>query len=142
MNFFLVPMIVKNCKYGYTQSWWQYRHLDNIALLHYADMLADPTSAIRRIAGFLDIVLSEQALAAVTQRTNLAAMRQRALADEENSDGPRGFRDGANSFFYKGTNGRWREVLSAAELAMYEETKANVLTPACARWLEQGGAVA
>ena len=41
-------------------------------------------------------------------------------------------------FFYKGTNGRWREVLTAAELAMYEEKAAQVLTPACRAWLEQG----
>jgi hypothetical protein len=25
-----------------TQSWWNYRHWDNILFLHFADMLADP----------------------------------------------------------------------------------------------------
>jgi len=41
-------------------------------------------------------------------------------------------------FFYKGTNGRWRGVLTDDELAMYERTKSEVMTPDCARWLEQG----
>jgi aryl sulfotransferase len=50
------------------------------------------------------------------------------------------FKGGANTFFFKGTNGRWRDILSDEELAMYEATKAQVLSLECARWLEQGRA--
>jgi hypothetical protein len=32
------------------------------------------------------------------------------------------------------------QVLTEAELAMYEQTKARVLTPDCARWVESGRA--
>ena len=46
--------------------------------------------------------------------------------------------DGARSFFYKGTNGRWRAVLGDDQLAMYERTAASVLTPACQSWLKEG----
>ena len=67
-------------------------------------------------------------------------MRQRAIAADAVSDGPSGFRDGAKTFFHKGTNGRWRDVLDEAELAMYEQTKAKTLTPDCARWVELGRA--
>ncbi|MFZ4657726.1 MAG: hypothetical protein ACOYNY_11985 [Caldilineaceae bacterium] len=35
-------------------------------------------------------------------------------------------------------NGRWKGVLSAAELALYEQKAAQVLTPDCKAWLEQG----
>jgi aryl sulfotransferase len=49
-----------------------------------------------------------------------------------------GWKNGANTFFFKGTNGRWREVLSAEELALYEEKAASMLTPECQAWLEQG----
>ena len=42
------------------------------------------------------------------------------------------------TFFHKGTNGRWRDVLSDEEVAMYEETAVKVLTPDCKEWLEQG----
>jgi aryl sulfotransferase len=48
------------------------------------------------------------------------------------------FTGGARTFFYKGTNGRWKPVLSAEELAMYEYTAARLLTPACRAWLEHG----
>ena len=38
-----------------------------------------------------------------------------------------------------GSNGRWRAVLTADELATYDEHIAKTLTPECARWLEKGG---
>ncbi len=48
------------------------------------------------------------------------------------------WKGGAKSFIFKGTNGRWRDVLSADELALYTEAVARVLTPDCAAWLERG----
>ena len=118
----------------HAQTWWNYRHLDNIQFFHYADMLADPKKEIKRIADFLDIEVSDESLTAIVQHTSLSAMRQRSQ-----KDGPHPvWKEGANTFYFKGTNGRWREVLSADELAMYETTKSQVLTPECARWLEQG----
>jgi aryl sulfotransferase len=58
--------------------------------------------------------------------------------ERTNPTGRPTWKDGARTFFFKGTNGRWKEVLSAEELALYEETAARVLTPDCRRWLEQG----
>jgi aryl sulfotransferase len=124
----------------HNQSWWNYRHLDNILLVHYADLKADPLGEIRCIADFLNIEISAEALAKVVDQTSFGAMRQRAIAAQADSDEPPIFRDGARTFFHKGTNGRWREVLTEAELAMYEQTRARVLTPDCARWLELGRA--
>ena len=50
-------------------------------------------------------------------------------------------RGGSDSFFHKGTNGRWREVLSTDELKLYDAAAERELTADCRRWLEQGGAV-
>jgi hypothetical protein len=36
---------------------------------------------------------------------------------------------------------RWRKVLSAAELELYEAAAGRELTPECRRWLEDGGTV-
>jgi hypothetical protein len=47
------------------------------------------------------------------------------------------FIDGVQTFFVKETNGHWKEVLSAKEMALYEETVACVLTPECRQRLEQ-----
>lgn len=48
------------------------------------------------------------------------------------------FKGGSDAFIYKGTNGRWREVLSDDDLAFYEMAKARVLTPECSAWLDTG----
>ena len=45
---------------------------------------------------------------------------------------------GAQTFIHKGTNGRWREVLTAEESQAYEDMSREKLGPACARWLATG----
>jgi aryl sulfotransferase len=118
------------------QSWWNFRHLPNILLVHYADTLADPAEQIRRIASFLDIIVTDEQIERIVQQTNISAMRTRA---EEKEPGlAKVWVDGARSFFFKGTNGRWKDVLTDEELAMYEDTASKVLTPDCRAWLEQG----
>jgi aryl sulfotransferase len=48
------------------------------------------------------------------------------------------FEGGAKRFFFKGTNGRWRDQLGPDDLALYEEAKRRVLPPEAAVWLERG----
>ena len=120
------------------QSWWNYRHLDNLLFLHYADMLADPEDEIQRIADFLAIEICAETLMQIVQETSLGAMRQRAMAGEGEIGMQKVFRGGNRAFFNQGTNGRWQGVLTEAELKLYERTRDKVLTPDCARWLELG----
>ena len=42
---------------------------------------------------------------------------------------------GASTFINKGTNGRWRDVLTAEDIARYEATAERELGTECARWL-------
>jgi aryl sulfotransferase len=119
----------------HVQSWWDYRHLPNILLVHFADLLADAPGQICRIADFLEIKANDEQISQIAQATSLTAMRTRAIEQDEKSFV---FADGARTFFHKGTNGRWKNVLSEAELAEYEAKAAAVLTPDCRAWLEQG----
>lgn len=48
------------------------------------------------------------------------------------------FDGGGNSFINKGTNGRWKDVMSAAEIARADYVAAQNLTPDCAHWLKTG----
>ena len=48
------------------------------------------------------------------------------------------FEGGADRFLFKGTNDRWRDVLKAEDLALYEAAAARSLTPELKRWLEGG----
>lgn len=47
----------------------------------------------------------------------------------------RAFKDGVDSFIYKGTGGRWRGVLTDGDLALYESA-ASRCHPALRAWLE------
>lgn len=120
----------------HTQSWWAYRHLPNILFVHYNDLKTDLAGEFQRIANFLDIEVPPEALPAMLDAVSLTSMRSNAenLAPNMKTI----WQDGAKSFFFKGTNGRWQEVLSAEELALYREAVIRVLTPECRAWLEQG----
>ncbi|MGH7016230.1 MAG: hypothetical protein ACRED8_03985, partial [Caulobacteraceae bacterium] len=48
------------------------------------------------------------------------------------------WKDGARTFFHKGTNGRWKDVLSTDEIERCDALAARRLSPDCARWLATG----
>jgi aryl sulfotransferase len=48
------------------------------------------------------------------------------------------FEGGLKSFVFKGTNGRWRDVLTPDELAAYGRRVAATLPAACAAWMAHG----
>jgi len=124
----------------HTATYWPHRHLPNVMLLHYADMLADLPGAVRSIADFCAIEADGALIDRVVERTTFANMKREAIEREAEAPGmPEIFRGGQKTFFHKGTNGRWRDVLGDEDLKLYEEAKARVLEPACARWLEEGG---
>lgn len=124
----------------HTQNWWTFRHLPNILFVHFADLLADPEAEIARVARHLDIECSTSDCSEVAAATHFEVLK--ANADRS---GPMPteradliWREGLDTFFHKGTNGRWREVLTPAELDLYEAAKRRVLTPDCAAYTERG----
>ena len=52
------------------------------------------------------------------------------------------FVGGHQNFFHKGTNNRWRDVLTEADVNLYERKIRAELTPALIRWLAEGRLVA
>jgi aryl sulfotransferase len=48
------------------------------------------------------------------------------------------FEKGPETFFFKASNGRWRDVLSAQDLARYQAKVGDNFSPACAAWVERG----
>ncbi len=91
---------------------------------------------MRNIATFLDITVPEERWPHVVEACRFETVKK----DPEKVVGDMsfGFRGGAQTFINKGTNGRWRDVLTADDLTLYEAAKARVLAPHCATWLERG----
>jgi aryl sulfotransferase len=121
------------------QSWWDYRALPNIQLVHYSDLLADTEGEMRRLAAFLEIDVPEDRWPHVVEAVSLKEMKRKG---EFYAPGGGAFwKGGASTFLNKGTNGRWREVFSDDELALYDAACDRALSPDCRKWLEEGGRV-
>ena len=119
-------------------TFWPHRDLSNVLMVHYADLLADLEAQMRRVAAFTHIEVAEDAWPELVAAARFDAMKQDATRNEE-SIRPLFFEGGARRFFYKGTNGRWRHVLTEEDLALYE-TAAAQLDPGLRSWLEADSA--
>ena len=118
------------------RSWWEIRHLPNVILVHFEDLKRDMPGQMRRIAAFLDITIDESRWIDMVLHCTFDWMKSHA-----NKAAPLGgaFWDGgASTFINKGTNGRWRDILSDADVAEYETRAIRELGPECARWLSDG----
>lgn len=124
---------------GHTRSYWDFRHLPNLLFVHYGDLWTDPHAQIARIARFIGTGDDAALIDRVVARTRFDVMQQNA--DKMMARMNETWSGGARAFFHKGGGGRWRGVLGEDDLALYEKSKARVLTPECAHWLEHGGPV-
>jgi len=118
------------------KSWWDVRELPNVMLLHFNEMKNDLPGAMRRVAGFLGIPVDEARWPVLVAHCTFEYMKAHASAAA-----PLGgilWEGGGESFINKGTNGRWRDRLSAADIAAYEARALKELGPDCARWLATG----
>jgi aryl sulfotransferase len=108
--------------------------------VHYNDLLADLEGEMRDLAAWLGIAVPEERWPHVVDACRFETVKR----DPEKVVGDMsfGFQGGAQTFIHKGTNGRWRGVLSDADLALYAEAMKRTLTPECAQWLEHGKAAA
>ncbi|MEQ9196901.1 MAG: sulfotransferase domain-containing protein [Parvibaculum sp.] len=117
-------------------SWWAIRHLPNIHFMHFEAMKRDMEGEIRRLAAFLDIEIDEARWPAIVEHCSFDYMKKHA--DKSAPLGGALWEGGASTFINKGTNGRWRDVLSAEECASYEALARDKLGEECARWLMTG----
>jgi aryl sulfotransferase len=117
-------------------SWWAVRDLPNVMLVHFNHLKADLEGEMRRIAAFLEIDIAEDAWPEIVRHCTFDYMK--ANADRRAPAGGAVFEGGGASFFDKGTNGRWRDVLTAEDIADYERIASEKLGSGCARWLATG----
>ncbi len=118
------------------RSWWAIRDLPNVLFVHFNDMKADLDGSVRRIAEFLDISLDEPTFARIVDHCRFDYMK--AHAEKVAPLGGALWNGGAKTFINKGTNGRWRDTLTAADNAAYDARALAELGPECAAWLANG----
>lgn len=122
----------------HAKTWWEFRHLPNIELVHYSDLRADLEGEMRKLAAYLEIDVPDELWPRVVHACEFETVK----ANPEKVVDPMYdviFERGGDTFINKGTNGRWRDVLDEDELELYRQAMERTLPPDCARWLEQGG---
>lgn len=122
---------------GHALTYWNYRHLPNIQMIHFNDLLTDLDGEMRKIAQYLEIDVPEDQWPDVVRRCTFDEVKKDTskVVGEEIAFA---FKGGGDAFIHKGTNGRWVGVLDDEDLALYEAAMAK-LPPDYANWLQNGG---
>jgi aryl sulfotransferase len=120
------------------RTWWAARHQPNLKLVHFADLKADLAGQMRTIADFLEIKVAPSRWQGVVDLCTFQAMK--ANADQAAPLGGVLWDGGATTFINKGTNGRWRDVLTVADSERYEAIARQQLGDDCAEWMFHGSA--
>jgi aryl sulfotransferase len=118
------------------RSFWTERRRPNLLMVHYNDLKTDLSGEMKRIAQFLGIVTPDSLLPQLVEAASFDAMKRdgdKLLAHTKNI-----FKDGHQTFLYRGTNSRWRGVLTDADLDLYQRKISAQLSPAHIRWLTDG----
>lgn len=118
------------------RSWWAIRDLPNLMLLHFNALKADLDGEMHRIAEFLEIPVAGQGWQRLVELCTFDYMKQHA-----DRTAPRGgamWRGGGATFINRGSNGRWRDLLTVQDVRAYEARAVQELGEACAHWLATG----
>jgi aryl sulfotransferase len=117
-------------------GWWAVRDLPNLMLLHFEELRADLPRQMRRIAAHLNIPIDEARFPTMVEHCSFTWMK--ANATKSTPLGGAIWDGGAETFINKGTNGRWRDVLTPGDVDRYEATAREKLGEECALWLATG----
>jgi aryl sulfotransferase len=121
-------------------TYWKRRKEPWLLFVHYNDLKADLPGEMRRISDFLGIETPPDRLTELAAAATFEAMKRDgdALLPKLRE----AFDKGSERFLNKGTNGRWRDFLTDADLARYDALVRGKLPPQMARWVEGGCVVA
>lgn len=118
------------------KSYWRQRGRPNLLLVHYNDMKADLEGEMRRMAEFLAIEVPEKSWPELVDAARFETMKKNGsqILPQASMAWDKGY----ERFLFKGSNERWRGVLSEEQLARYDARMEKELEPALASWLAQG----
>jgi aryl sulfotransferase len=118
------------------RSWWAIRDLPNVLFVHFDVLKKHMPEEMRRIAKFLEIPIDEAKWPMIVEHCTFDWMKEHG--EKIVPLGGVLWKGGTKTFINKGTNGRWKDTLSAQESAEYEARALAELGPECARWLATG----
>jgi hypothetical protein len=117
-------------------SYWRERHRPNVVLLHYNDLQRDLVGQMEQLAARLGIERTRARLEELAPAARFDTMKAEANAVAPNAD--QTFWRNTSDFFFNGTSGQWRDLVSAEDLAHYEQRLHELVDDEFAHWLHNG----
>ena len=121
------------------KSYWAERNRPSLLMVHYNDLKTDLDGEMRRIAVFLGINVPEATWPELVEAASFRFMREHGATLLPTA--AMSWDKGADRFLNEGTNGRWRDVLTPDDVALYNTRVQRELSPTLGRWLEAGSRV-
>lgn len=121
--------------FNYAESYWNYRHIPNILLVHFNDLKADLEGEMRRIARFLNKEIPDSDWPAYVEAATFKTMKKDMSTLKPEIEQLSNY--GTKGFMHSGKNKRWMDVLTEDDLALYE-ARASTLDTELRNWLENG----
>lgn len=118
----------------YPETFWPYRKLPNILMVHFTDMLNDLDGQMRRVAKFLDIETPEEMWPEFVKAATFDSMKKDLKTLEP--DFNRIFKGGGDAFMDK-VDGIWKDILTDEDMEIYEKRMSKV-DPQLRAWIEKG----
>jgi len=122
--------------WDHIRSWWRWRDVPNILLVHFNDLERDLEGEMRRIASFLGYDIAEDRWPVMIEHCTFDYMK--AHADKAAPARGSYLKGGARQFIREGGSGGWRSALTADDSADYERIARAQLGEECANWLARG----
>ena len=120
--------------FRFLTTYWELRDQPNVLFVHYDELKADLEKQVRRIGAFLGIPIDEKHLPGILERCSFEWMKKNSDRIGNLDDL---FKGGGQSFFFKGTNGRWRDVLTPEEIERYERRSREAMPADLKDWLDR-----
>jgi hypothetical protein len=113
---------------------WARRADANVVLVHYADLSSDLNGEMRRLAARLAITVPDSTWSELVSAATFDNMKQAAnrLAPDA-----AGILKDRSAFFRRGSSGAGRELLTADDLARYDERAQELAPPDLLTWLHR-----
>lgn len=109
----------------------------NVHFFHYADLSRDLPEQIARLAQVLDISATDQLIDEIAQANTFANARRAAESSSMRFSDASPFRDQAE-FYASGSSNKWKDRLSAEDMAACDARLATLMPETDAAWLNWG----
>ena len=111
-------------------SWWQHHHLPSVHVIKFEDMKSDPRAAIRELAHFMEVDLTEDQIDVIAEQTTFTALKNNPAVNRMDIIN---FDSNISPLMRKGVVGGWKEEFTQEMIDYVEE---NFINPARRHGLE------